>query len=231
MCFVEDDLALANLDSIFAIYKQVALKILVVFKLNVLACCDALIKFNSQWAAAKNNPWASFSPNLYWFRYLETFNLVGDICLQFDNLIALGLLDLPCQPAAILQPNQVLFLDSLRLELTFGLLNHSLIELFRQPKELRFLLLRCQSEILIVIADHLQHVKQLTTAILSLLLLNGEHTVKVLFLGVIQRVEDAVALLSLDFIFEVGKQVDSWVYAVVLIDYFLEGFVYFSFLF
>jgi hypothetical protein len=71
------------------------------------------------------------------------------------------------------------------------------------------LLLHCQSEILIVLADHLQHVKQLTTAILSLLLFGGKHTVKVLFLRIIQRVEDAVALLGLDFIFEVGKQVDS----------------------
>lgn len=131
MRFEENDLALADLDAIFAIYKQVVLKILVVFELNMLACCDALVKFNSQWAAAKNNPWASFSPNLYWFCYLETFNLVGDICLQFDYLIALGLLDLPSQPAAILQPNQVLFFESLRLELTFGLLNHSLIELPR----------------------------------------------------------------------------------------------------
>jgi len=54
--FEENDLTLADLDAIFAVYKQVVLKILVVFELNMLACCDALVKFNSQRAAAKNNP-------------------------------------------------------------------------------------------------------------------------------------------------------------------------------
>jgi len=46
--FEENDLALADLDAIFAINKQVVLKIIVVIELNMLACCDALVKFNSQ---------------------------------------------------------------------------------------------------------------------------------------------------------------------------------------
>jgi len=99
--FEENDLALADLDAIFAINKQVVLKIIVVIELNMLACCDALVKFNSQWAVTKNNPWASFSSNLYWFCYLDIFNLVCDICLQIDYLIAFSLIDLPGQPAAI----------------------------------------------------------------------------------------------------------------------------------